>query len=216
MDKRIIGKLRTHIKLVVIISAILISGLVFLIGIYIPSIEESKKSYIAIDDTYHAGGDRRETVNGNKAYLIGGRCIDASGSHWFYSYLQFDLTNKPKYWNKCELSIYITEYNRGDYIKEARFIRVVLYVAKWNELMAGYDIRERYYHSNRSDNFYPCSHFRLGLMKINITNYIKNDLKYNESVSIRIGYSSQYEESIIYHSKEANVSKVWLPQLIWS
>ena len=215
MRGKIIRNLKSHKRLVVITTIILVSGFVFIIGIYIPSKEIYDREFIVIDDTYHSGRDHAHTINGNKTLLIAGRYNNETWSSWFYSYLQFDLTNKPKVWENCELSIYITEYNRGDYIKEYRILRVVLfYGTEWNELMTGDDILDIYGHSTTYYTYYyPFGQFKLGNVKISITDYIEG---FNESVSIMIGFGGADEESIIYYSKEANVNRAWLPQLIWS
>lgn len=206
----IIRTLKAHIKLVVIISAILISGLVFLIVIYIPSIEESKKEYIATDDSFYSGHDFMETFNGNKTYLIAGRYNTDTGSAIYYTFIKFDLTNKPKIWNNLEVSFYVYEY-----LRERDAVMYVMFLPyEWNEQMPTYDIRWNlpFLTAHFSIRFY------LGLQKINITNYIEN----NESITMVIfGYGGNqligyFENHIIIYSKEANVSRVWLPQLIWS
>lgn len=87
----------------------------------------------------------------------------------------------------------------------------------WNEEMAGYEIKSNLPYITMSFYWYHS----LGLQKINITEYIQN----SETITLMIWGDCYYKVDSYYisesnyimmYSKEANVDKAWLPQLIWS
>ncbi len=202
-------------KIILLIEVIIISS-VFIIGIYIPSIEESKKSYIATDDTYYSGVDNNEIVNGNKISLIAGRYNTNTSSSFYYTFIKFDLRNKPEVWNIVEISLYIYEYKREEYwLPDAN---IWLLFNDWNEHMNHGDIKDSLPTWSGGDFYWE---HNLGLHRINITNYIGD----NEIITIRIGAHGtyrvgtqlrDYNNYVMIYSKEANVNKDYLPQLIWS
>jgi len=180
-----------------------------------PDKPNEPKLYIASDDTYYSGRDSRETVNGNKTLLVAGRYVNASGSSIHYTFIKFDLKDKPKKWDNLEVSFYVYEYLRER--DAVMYVQVLQYKYDWNETMPSYDIRWNV--PQLSYDFQM--KFILGLYKFNITNHWE-EIENNESFTIIIfGYGGNsstgyFDNHILIHSKEANVSKAWLPQLIWS
>lgn len=218
-EKSIIRKLKEnkkHIYFVFsIVFVIFISGVLLSITMITLEKEEVKPiHHIAIDDTYCGGIDKLETVNGNKNYLLAGRYNNVSWSSWFYSFIQFNLTNKPKHWKECEFSFYVYEYERT-YTKLAN---IMILFDDWNEQMNGEEIKDNLPTHSGGDFYWD---FGLGLHKLNMTNYIGN----TENITIRIGIHGTYRidnqlqffnNYVMIYSKEANVEKAYLPQLIWS
>lgn len=89
--------MRKYIKIVVITSIILGLGLTFLLGIYLPSVNVYENPYIATDDTYYSGHDAyQDYSHGNDTSLIAGRYETSTSSAVYYTFIKFDLTNKPK------------------------------------------------------------------------------------------------------------------------
>lgn len=196
----------------IIIGIITITGFAI-----IPIIIELNKPphiyYIATDDTYYSGSDFSETVNGNRSFLVAGRYINVSGSSFYYAFIKFDLKNIPKRWVKCEFSFYVYEYERNYWNAN-----IMILSNDWNEEMNSFDIDSNLPTHSGADFYWE---HNFGLQRIDITDFIGN----NESITIRIGAHGTYSTGgslvfinnyMIIYSKEADVDKAWLPQLIWS
>ncbi len=193
----------------IVIGFIIIGGIV----IYPIIIELNKPEpiyYIATDDTYYSGHDNQEISHGNNTSLIAGRYETNTGSSIYYTFIKFDLTNKPKVWNTLEVSFYVYEYLREQDV----FMNVMVLSFDWNEIMSSWDVYRNKPYITADFKF----KFIIGLYKINITEYIED----NENITVGIfgygGYSSSgyFDNHIKIYSKEANTTIDKLPQLIWS
>lgn len=225
MDKRIIGKLRTHIKLVVIISAILISGLVVIISIYIPlkEIYESEPNRnIAIDDTFTYGLNEDDYF-GHLPYLKS----QDSDLEYTHVLMKFDCKEKPS--SRVNISFYIYEnydYCSWEYLR--MWLSTNIYngirTMSWNENMNSKEILDIYNNNSLTrqlggaePNFWNTT---VGFVNFEITDFVF-DLYDNIDLSeitlqILEVHGMWNEGYILIHSKEANVPKEYLPQLIWS
>ncbi len=178
-----------------------------------PTPEPEPIFYIGIDDSY---------TNGRSSYIFGNETYLKITEGWNdITFIRFNLIDKPKNYSKVEISLYIySAYENCPFGDIAIWIK--LFESNWTEEMTSTELYEMNYLN--TDTYWDWSitlgysgyiKYKIGIQKIDITNYIKN----NETISLSIegGYDRGGWESFIgIHSKEANVNKSYLPQLIWS
>jgi len=190
------------------IIGIIIGILVLSFMAIIPLIPKVQKYYIATDDiTEWPAAEFRPS---NETYLIAGRYEDGSSSSIGYSYLQFNLENKPNKWSSCEFSFYVFENEDSE--GEAVWFGFIYCPNGWNETTISYD------HSWHHPDDYITIEERTGLQRYNITSAIRNREE-NDKITIGVWGRNNYlydPNYIKFYSKEANVSIDKLPQLIWS
>ncbi len=186
----------------IIIGIIVIGGIaIFPIIVELSKpIEPKPIYYIATDDSSRWA--QWDDVWGNETWVRSGGNSEG--------YIKFDLTNKPRYWEKVEISLYIYKWLYGG-------ATIVLFESNWNESMMSKELTQ--YTDWSICDFWICLHHTqylngsVGLQRIDITNYIQNT---NVSISVKLENRYDRDGTIHIYSKEANVDKAWLPQLIWS
>ena len=199
--KEVIKALKENKKLILIIGVIFVSGIIIGVSVSTIYFNSGSKSYIAIDDTFK--GLLSDEINGNKDYVTHGGC----GYHGLF---RFNLDDKPKQWKKVEISLYIYRWEDGG-------STIVLFESNWTETMTNRDL-------GTCMTNYACYWIvnlryilwlngTIGIQRVDITDYIKD----NTSISISLHDHVENRDGTVWiHSKEAEVNKAYLPQLIWS
>ncbi len=213
--------MRKKIILILLVGIIAISsfsiGYIAFILINTPN-DDTPKFYIAIDDTYYNSGGMGEFVYGNKTYIrIGGAGRGGSGL------FKFDLRDKPEQWSKLEVSF------SAKYKYASQLITIRLLSVNWNESMTSKEIRDilRYPNPNWETPYFlnprktSTSFEGVYTFKFDIIYYLERADEnigdcLNNYDSITIELSPVIHNSFDIYSKEADVNKTWLPQLIWS
>ena len=173
--------------------------------------------YFAINDV-SMKWNQPEGFNGSEVFIVSGE-----ESHKFYSaWIQFDLTNRPDNWKSVEISLYNFE-SGGEYNFGGIALSLYVYIRDWNDNMTHEEFKScisdyPYYHWRDTNLGYNVRlHNELGLQRINITSQIIDCFNkgYNQRISLLLSgmYNSGYCK---VYSREANVNKTRLPQLIWS
>lgn len=219
----IIKKLKENKKLILVFSIIFVSGLT--IGLLISTMELPKskpKYYIAIDDIsmvwnspeFHA------EFNGSQIFIVSGNYASDIYSRFYGAWIQFDLTDRPDNWKSVEISLYNFEYDGLDKFKGID-LDLWAYKQDWNDTMTHAEIKSIIQFGDYWRDDIPNTDkltIDLGLQRINITNQIKDyfDNGHNGFVSLRLSGMVGASGYVKVYSKEANVDKSYLPQLIWS
>lgn len=206
----IIKKLKDNRNLVLILFTILISGLT--IGVLISKIDKPIKNtyYIAMEDAYIKNA-YHTTHNTTSLHIK---------DNFLITLIKFDFTDKPKHWEKCEISFYVY-YIALDmliycYLTNYTWSENITYNPIWSPLFGygqDYVEYEGYYKIKVDYNLNSSSGFK----RIDISKYIKD----NKTLSLEIlgGHISGVGTTggdIRIYSKEADVSIEYKPQLIWS
>lgn len=206
----------------IIIGIIVIGGIaIFPIIIELSKpIEPKLIYYFAIDDV-SMRWNQPDGFNGSETFIVSGSYKSSFYSAW----IQFDLTDRPNNWKSVEISLYNFESD-GEYNFKGIDSDLYGYIQDWNDTMTHEEFKsiiswidEPYYYWSETDLGYNIRLTNeLGLQRINITNPIKDyfDKGYNGFVSLLL--SGMYGDSgyVRVYSREADVNKTWLPQLIWS
>lgn len=223
--------MRKYIKLVFAISIILVSGLVFIIGIYIPSKEfyereaEPPEPIIASDDimvvqywvdnsTYGERVDNSEILR--EGYHISNE--NWSTREFYRIWIQFKLPTELRAWSKCILRVNV--FNFVDEREIGRYGFRIHVNTTWDESMNIAEFRDNC--DNMVDwDFMDINTVRsTGFIIYDMSEYIEN----SESITVNFYIQNAHLEYEDYfddmyfeiYSKDSNVSKECLPQLIWS
>jgi len=227
----ILRKIKENKKLILVFSIIFILVLVFVIGIYFPSKEMYYKKpdpIIASDDVMviqNWEGKPQTNLSGNLGILRQGYYIfnkNWTTREFYRSWFRFELPEVLGNWEKCVLQIYISQYVCEKYWYRYGY-RIYLNET-WNETMN--------YEEFNEVSGYGCVYWNI-IGKIygqNITLELSKDKSFSEYIdnsrSITICFymctadldefdylSNSYFEM---YSRNSNVDKELLPQLIWS
>ena len=231
MRETIIKALKDNKKLILIIGAVFISGIIVGVSISIISPSNAKKYYIVISDIGTQGGTDpfansvKLTYNGNSVHF-GWHCVSGDPRYTKGFVMRFDLRNKPKGWSKCEISLYV--YQR---IGGSGSALIYLFSGNWTEEeWDGYgnymDDFEIYW--KIEDSIGSISNSVIGFSITEITDYIANITTPTFSIAVVpkrefCGYGWVYSSEwngtdplFPYTLPDSNSYKNYLPQLIWS
>jgi hypothetical protein len=178
---------------------------------------KSEQSFIATEDMYWY----KELVDdhyinhffGSENYLMCGRKNATYYSGHYGTCFRFPILNRPSNWVNCEISFYIYAIT-GNFNNDSWLLSV--YEGNWYE-----DIQHGWNYDWHLGNFNVS--LNSGFNKINITDYmIQPEAQSNETVSLTLypyikgTVWSDLDVMVYIHSKEADINKTYLPQLIWS
>lgn len=216
-----------RITLITVMVLFIVSGLVFLIGIYIPSIKESKlpESIIANDDImvvqyWIDNSTYGERVDNSEILREGYHISDGNWStrEFYRIWIQFKLPTNLRNWSKCILQVHTC--NSVDDRKIGEYGFRIHVNTTWDESMSIAEFRDNC--DNMVDwDFMDIDIVRsTGIIIYDMSDYIENSNSITVNFYIQnshLDYEDYFEDMYFeIYSKDSNVDKEYLPQLIWS
>lgn len=216
MKKKIIGGL---VGIFIIISSISIGFI-----IYNNNIPKLPEPTIATDDVmivqYWEGTDAFEEVSNPEILLEGYNIFNGnlSDREWYRVWIQFDLSTKPKYWNKCELRVHVVDFTDDN--ERGRYGFRVYVNSTWYESM------NRVEFIFNEGKFVDWDFMDINIVRstmiilYDVSEHIENSYSITVSFYIQnahLIYPEDYLSDMYFekYSKDSDISKEYMPQLIW-
>ena len=203
--------MRKKIILILLVGIIAISsfsiGFISILVINNAPNNDTNNLNIAIEDSYVRGYNNNDSF-GNLEYLKIEEAIPVGWREHTYILMKFDVSN---YNETCVLSFYIYRITPNS-IQGDGSIGIYIFKSGWNEDMNSREIINSYVDDREFEYGIMSIPIMIGLVEIDISDYLQYT---NDTITLRLRHLPLDGEVYIY-SKEANVNKEYLPQLIWS
>jgi len=171
--------------------------------------------YIATDDMgYIIYADDRPDITYNLEYVNLG-CLNYTYNKALF---RFNLTEKPDIWENCYIRLYISQITICGSKEPIWQYSLKLNYNIWNELMSFTEFMDTSSSSNWEKIVVGNYSIEQGFLHFNITNHVES---YN-SITLTLDnvYPDWFNYSCYYYhtvfTKDSNVDKEYLPQLMWS
>ncbi|KKM16678.1 hypothetical protein LCGC14_1683410 [marine sediment metagenome] len=228
MREKIIRNLKAHIKLVCIISAILVSGLVFIIGIYLPSKENFGRTpdpIIASDDImvvqyWVDNSSTGERIDNSEILREGYHIANGNWStrEFYRVWIQFKIPTILRNWSKCELRVHVLGF--VDDNEKGKYGFRIHVNTTWDETMDISEFRDNCDNMVDWDFMDIATVCSTGVIVYDMTEYIEN----SESITVNfyiqnahLDYDDYFENMYFeIYTKDSSFSEEFSPQLVWS